>query len=153
MKHKKRWIAVVLVLLVLTLAFIWRNSTESIPESQAKSLDLVAILKPILEPIIGEGKVTDHFVRKTAHFCEFALLGAELRLLFLLLGFGTVQGHMNALFAALAAGVTDETIQYFRERGSMVLDVALDFCGAFFGALVLLLIALVVREHRKKRRE
>ena len=153
MKHKKRWIAVVLVLLVLTLAFIWRNSTESIPESQAKSLDLVAILKPILEPIIGEGKVTDHFVRKTAHFCEFALLGAELRLLFLLLGFGTVQGHMNALFAALAAGVTDETIQYFRERGSMVLDVVLDFCGAFFGALVLLLIALVVREHRKKRRE
>ena len=140
------------VLLVLTLAFIWRNSTESIPESQAKSLDLVAILKPILEPIIGEGKVTDHFVRKTAHFCEFALLGAELRLLFLLLGFGTVQGHMNTLFAALAAGVTDETIQYFYDRGSMVLDVVLDFCGAFFGALVLLLIALGVR-HRKKRRE
>ena len=140
------------VLLVLTLAFIWRNSMESIPESQAKSLDLVAILKPILEPIIGEGKVTDHFVRKTAHFCEFALLGAELRLLFLLLGFGTVQGHMNALFAALAAGVTDETIQYFYDRGSMVLDVVLDFCGAFFGALVLLLIALGVR-HREKRRE
>ena len=152
MKHQKRWIAVVSVLLVLTLAFIWRNSMESIPESQAKSLDLVAILKPILEPIIGEGKVTDHFVRKTAHFCEFALLGAELRLLFLLLGFGTVQGHMNALFAALAAGVTDETIQYFYDRGSMVLDVVLDFCGAFFGALVLLLIALEVR-HRKKRRE
>lgn len=152
MKHQKRWIAVVSVLLVLTLAFIWRNSMESIPESQAKSLDLVAILKPIMEPIIGEGKVTDHFVRKTAHFCEFALLGAELRLLFLLLGFGTVQGHMNALFAALAAGVTDETIQYFYDRGSMVLDVVLDFCGAFFGALVLLLIALGVR-HRKKRRE
>ncbi len=152
MKHKKCWIAVVSVLLVLTLAFIWRNSMESIPESQAKSLDLVAILKPILEPIIGEGKVTDHFVRKTAHFCEFALLGAELRLLFLLLGFGTVQGHMNTLFAALAAGVTDETIQYFYDRGSMVLDVVLDFCGAFFGALVLLLIALGVR-HRKKRRE
>ena len=152
MKHQKRWIAVVSVLLVLTLAFIWRNSMESIPESQAKSLDLVAILKPILEPIIGEGKVTDHFVRKTAHFCEFALLGAELRLLFLLLGFGTVQGHMNALFAALAAGVADETIQYFYDRGSMVLDVVLDFCGAFFGALVLLLIALGVR-HRKKRRE
>ncbi len=152
MKHKKCWIAVVSVLLVLTLAFIWCNSMESIPESQAKSLDLVAILKPILEPIIGEGKVTDHFVRKTAHFCEFALLGAELRLLFLLLGFGTVQGHMNTLFAALAAGVTDETIQYFYDRGSMVLDVVLDFCGAFFGALVLLLIALGVR-HRKKRRE
>ena len=152
MKHQRRWIAVVSVLLVLTLAFIWRNSMESIPESQAKSLDLVAILKPILEPIIGEGKVTDHFVRKTAHFCEFALLGAELRLLFLLLGFGTVQGHMNALFAALAAGVADETIQYFYDRGSMVLDVVLDFCGAFFGALVLLLIALGVR-HRKKRRE
>ena len=152
MKQNRRWIAVVSVLIILTLAFIWRNSTESIPESQAKSLDLVALLKPILEPIIGDGKVTDHFVRKTAHFCEFALLGAELRLLFLLLGFGTVQGHMNTLFAALAAGVTDETIQYFYDRGSMVLDVVLDFCGAFFGALVLLLIALGVR-HRKKRRE
>ena len=152
MKHKKRWIAVVLVLLVLTLAFIWRNSTESIPESQARSMELAEILEPILEPVVGKGNVTDHFVRKTAHFTEFALLGAELRLLFLLLGFGTVQGHMNTLFAALAAGVTDETIQYFRERGSMVLDVVLDFCGAFFGALVLLLIALGVR-HRKKRRE
>ena len=152
MKHKKCWIAVVSVLLVLTLAYIWHNSVESIPESQARSMELAEILEPILEPVVGKGNVTDHFVRKTAHFCEFALLGAELRLLFLLLGFGTVQGHMNTLFAALAAGVTDETIQYFYDRGSMVLDVVLDFCGAFFGALVLLLIALGVR-HRKKRRE
>ncbi len=151
MKHQKRWIAVISVLIALTLAFIWYNSIQSIPESQARSLDLMAILKAILEPLVGEGRITDHFVRKAAHFTEFAMLGAELRLLFLLLGFGPVQGHANALFAALAAAVVDETIQYFYDRGSLVLDVVLDFCGAFFGALVLLLIALAAQGRRKRK--
>ncbi len=151
MKHRKIWVAAVSVLIALTLAYIWHNSVESIPVSRSRSEELVEILEPILEPVVGKGKVTDHFVRKAAHFTEFALLGAELRLLFLLLGFGTVQGHANALFAALAAAVVDETIQYFYGRGSMVLDVALDFGGAFFGALVLLLIALAVRGWRKRK--
>ena len=153
MNRKRRWIAANAFLIVLTLAFIWYNSTESIPESQARSLDLAALLKPIFGPIIGQENVTDHFIRKAAHFSEFALLGAELRMLFRLLGFSVLQGQANALFAALAAAVVDETIQYFFDRGSMVLDVVLDFCGAFFGALVLLIIVLGIQGRRKKGEE
>ena len=152
MKNEKIRIAAVSVLIVLTLCYIWYNSMESVERSSARSSELVEFLEPILEPVVGEGNVTEHFIRKSAHFCEFCLLGAELRLLFLLLRFRLLQGHANALFVALCAAVADESIQFFFKRGSQVLDVVLDFSGSFFGALVVLLIALAVRKRKEKRR-
>ena len=34
------------------------------------------LLAPLLELFAGEGNVTDHLVRKLAHFAEYAMLGA-----------------------------------------------------------------------------
>ncbi len=139
------------LLILLTLGFIWGNSLKSIPESQAISLSYLDRFSPFLDALFGPGIITDHILRKTAHFCEFALLGAELRLLLLLLGQRGLQGLANALFAGLAAAVTDETIQIFSQRGSRVADVVLDFSGAVAGALVIALIALLHRRRRKRR--
>ena len=152
MKHRRLWRGLLALLILLTLGFIWGNSMKSIPESQAVSLSLLSRIKPLLDAVFGPDRITDHIIRKTAHFCEFALLGAELRLLFLLLGQRSLQGLMNSLFAGLAAAVTDETIQIFSQRGSQVSDVVLDFSGAFFGALVIVLLAFLCSRRRKERK-
>ena len=85
-------------------------------------------------------------MRKSAHFCEFGLLGCELMLLFWLRSGVRFQNLCNAAFAALLSAVTDETIQSFSGRGSQVLDVVLDFSGALTG---ILLVSLLMIEKRK----
>ncbi len=151
MKHRSIYLTLLGLLILLTLCFIWGHSMKSIPESQEISLSYLDRFSPFLDAVFGPGRITDHILRKTAHFCEFALLGAELRLLFLLLGQRGLQGLTNALFAGLAAGVADETIQIFSQRGSRVADVVLDFSGAVFGALVITLIALLCRRRRRRK--
>ena len=153
MKYKWFWIVLISILIALTLCFIWGNSLESTAKSQAKSTDLLEKLQPILDAALGPGKVTDHVLRKTAHFVEFTLLGIELRLLFWLLGQRGVQGQANALFAALAAAVADETIQSHTGRGSQLKDVCLDFSGAVIGSMALFLLALLVVYLRKRRKQ
>ena len=146
MKRKKTRLALLSLLILLTLGFIWGNSTVGIPESREASLSLLERLSPVLDALFGPGTITHHILRKAAHFTEFALLGAELRLLFLLLGQRGPQGLANTLFGGLAAAVADETIQIFSDRGSQVSDVVLDFSGALFGALAVMAAALLRRK-------
>lgn len=152
MTKRKTHLALLSLLILLTLGFIWGNSLKSIPDSQEMSLWLLDLLRPVLDAVFGPGTITDHILRKTAHFTEFALLGAELRLLFLLLGQRGARGLTNALFAGLAAAVADETIQIFSHRGSQVSDVVLDFSGVLAGALLAALAACLRRKRNKGSR-
>ena len=112
------------MMLIVTLCFIWGNSLLSRSESAAISQGLTAWLRSIGIP------VTDHFVRKLAHFFEFGLLGCELTLLFWLrYGLRLRELCLSALAAFLAASI-DETIQIFSSRGAQIKDVLLDFTGA-----------------------
>ncbi len=129
-----------------TLAFIWGNSMESIPDSQQKSLWVLKLLQPVLEAFAGKGNATDHLVRKLAHFVEFGALGCELAVLAALRGRVGWQAAVNCLSAGLAVAVTDEAIQIFFARGAQVQDILLDFAGAATGiALTLLLCAVILR--------
>ena len=130
--------------LVVTLCFIWGNSLLSRDESAAISQGLTAWLRSIGIP------VTDHFVRKLAHFCEFGLLGCELTLLFWLrYGLRLRELCLSALAAFLAAAI-DETIQIFTGRGAQIKDVPLDFTGALTGILFTALLIWKVFDKRKK---
>lgn len=128
--------------LVVTLCFIWGNSLLGKEESAALSGGITAWLRSIGLP------VSDHFVRKTGHFCEFGLLGCELTLLFWLRGGLSLQNLCNSAFPALLAAVTDETIQIFSGRGSQVQDVVLDFAGAVTG---ILLTGFVIKNIAKQK--
>lgn len=141
-----------IILILFTLAFIWGNSMQSIPDSQEKSLSIVEVVKPILEPIVGKGNVTDHLVRKLAHFAEFGALGCELMLLSSIRKRRGIQPIINCLFAGLSVAVVDETIQIFSNRGSQVQDVLLDFAGAVTGILFILLIYWLDTAIRTERR-
>ena len=130
--------------LAVTLCFIWGNSLLSRDESAAMSLRLTLWLQSIGIP------VTDHFVRKLAHFFEFGLLGCELTLLFWLrYGLRLRELCLSALAAFLAASI-DETIQIFSSRGAQIKDVLLDFTGALTGILFTALLIWKVLDKRKK---
>ncbi len=55
MRLHKALTAVVVLMLIATLAFIWGNSLESVQESGAKSGNVFRIVKPLLERFVGKG--------------------------------------------------------------------------------------------------
>ena len=141
MTHEKK-ARLLRIALVVTLCLIWGNSLLGKEDSAALSGGITAWLRSIGLP------VSDLFVRKSAHFCEFGLLGCELTLLFWLKSGIGLQNGCNAAFAALLAAVTDETIQSFTGRGSSVRDVVLDFTGALTG---ILLLSLALKQIGKRK--
>lgn len=149
MKAKTVCTRLLVLLLAATLAFIWGNSLESVSVSDAKSQGVLTAVAPVLEAFFGSGKVTDHLVRKLAHFSEFCALGCELMLLAALRCRLSVQATVNCLSAALAAAVIDESLQLISGRGAMVADVLLDLCGGTLGIAAILLLTWLVK--RKKR--
>ena len=134
------------LVLIATLCFIWSNSMVGKEDSASLSRTVTAWLNGIGIP------VTEHFVRKAAHFCEFGLLGCELMLLFWLRSGVHFQNLCNAAFAALLSAVTDETIQIFSGRGSQVQDVVLDFSGALTGILLVSLIMIIAWRNQSRIR-
>ena len=148
-KDPKKWLK---VLIVLTLALIWGHSLMSPEQSSEESNWFLQQIRPFLEFFLGKGNVTEHLVRKMAHFCEFALLGGEL-LAYFSLSYGN-GAKLRCLSLAVAHGLfaalTDESVQLLSSRGSQVQDVWLDTAGAVFGAGAMLL--LMTRLAKKKRK-
>ena len=140
----RRWLR---VLLIATLCLIWGNSLVPGKESGDLSHGLTAWLISIGIPV-GE-----HFVRKAAHFCEFALLGTELAALFWLRGGLCFQSLCNAAFAALLTGMTDESIQLFTpERGPALTDALLDFGGSLTGIAFCALIVWIIEKQTSQNK-
>ena len=152
-ERKRKVISFILIcLIIMTLAFIWGNSLDNQIESSHKSMKVLEWITPVLEWFVGADKVTEHLVRKLGHFTEFSLLGAEMAGLLIARGRLRLQGFVNCLFVGLSVAVIDETIQIFSQRGSQVQDVLLDFAGAFFGLLLIIVIHQIVRAFRKHKR-
>ena len=152
MKKKETVRAVLTVLIVLTLIFIFRNSTDSREESSALSLYVKELVGPILEVFVGKGNVTEHLVRKLAHFTEFFVLGAEFSFLLINEKKAGTAGVSLILLAGLVSALSDETVQLFFERGSSVKDVWLDF-GGYCTAVALILLIFFADLRLRNRRE
>ena len=153
MKSRKVWTIILAVIIAANIAFIWWNSSKSRSQSQLLSLGLLNLIRPLLDAIFSPENVTDHLVRKLAHFVEFGALGAELVLLIVLLRKVTLQSVLNCLFAGLTVAVVDETIQIFSARGSQVSDVLLDFSGVVAGVAFVLLVYAIVARIRKREKQ
>jgi len=83
-------------------------------------------------------------VRKTAHFCEYALLSVFILLAFRIEGIGFAV-PMTLLFVFLAAGA-DEIHQLFVPgRAGMITDVFIDFSGAIAGIVGILILETLLR--------
>ena len=149
---RKRWNIILILLVLLTLAFIWGNSLLTRAESQEISRGILAEICAALEHVgLHIDPENDHWLRKLAHFGEFGLLGAELCALLLLNRRARPQGFVNCAFAGLAVAVTDEALQLISNRGSQVQDVLLDFAG-FVTGLVLWVLLWFAAEKIKLRK-
>ena len=141
---KKR---VLTILIVLNLALIWGNSMMTGVSSEAVSGGLLALLGRFIPVLLTE---TGHtFLRKAAHFSEFALLGllycgrhalVRREVPLHLMGFG------------LAVACIDETIQCFVPgRGPRVTDVLIDLGGVSLGIGITLLIQFLKNNKWRKK--
>ena len=153
---KRQTVKVVLsaVLVCFVVCFIFSNSMKDGEKSNRQSGIVMELLRSIFDPnhTIAE-ETFHHFVRKSAHFSEFALLGLSLWLLM-----GSIRGKFGIscpgvmLFSALAVAVTDEFIQSFAGRTSSVTDVLIDFSGALTAFLILLLLCVILRKRTKEKK-
>ena len=164
--RRKETIAITVLRALLTavtaayLCWIFSNSVKTAPESSAASEKVLAVVQSLADKVLGEGKlnVSMYFIRKAAHFSEFAL--------FAFLSFFTLYSYVfkkphaaavsmaSAAALALICGGADEIIQIFSEgRGPAAFDVMIDFSGGVAGAFCALLILLIAKCIAKKRRK
>ena len=119
--------------------------------SSQESAGPAALLMPLLELFgVYDIHVASHIVRKTAHFCEYAVL--------MVLFANMVRSwrvRIDARLIALTCAVllvvpsVDEFIQTFVPgRDGAPRDVVLDMCGGLFG-----LVLVKLHAPRKERRE
>ena len=150
MNPRKIGTVVVVIFLLSTLVFIFSNSLLPVALSKEKSLGVMKFVKPVLGLFVGEEAVTDHLVRKLAHFTEFLILGIVLTLLCALRHRTQFQNVVNCLSFGLAAAVSDESLQMLTDRGPMVSDVLLDFSGAFSGVMITFIIYKICATCKKE---
>ena len=127
-------IIILAVLIAATLAFIWSNSSDSPEDTHEKSDGIVEIFDPF--DLVSDEDFS-FLIRKAAHFSEYALLGAELFVMRLLL---ERSSNTAVPLAVLCTAVIDETIQIYSDRTSSTVDVIIDFFGGLAGILFLSLI-------------
>ena len=147
------WIAV-----VLWMALIFSFSMETAAESSESSGGFIRTLLETFDrnflslPYADQhAKIESlsYFVRKSAHFCIFGMLGL------LVTSAGETHGLSPKKTAAISLGISalyalsDEVHQYFVPgRACMLRDMLIDTCGAACGVAVISFLIYIVRKHR-----
>ena len=132
--------------------FSSQNGEESAQTSTGLAVFVMRLLVPGFDSLSAAEKAVHFdrlvlFVRKAAHFTEFAMLGASLRLLFHALALR--RPFLIAWAAGTLYACTDELHQMFVDgRGAMWQDVCIDSAGVLTAVL---LVTLWLR-HRGKRK-
>lgn len=151
MEHEKTspWLiafrVIFTIALIACIAFIFRNSLESGALSSARSQAIMQKINEILS-VVNLGPLSEHTVRKLAHFAEFTLEGFLLMLCLRVYTNRFVRHISWPLLGGMTTALLDETIQLFiSNRTSQVTDVWIDMAGVVFGALIALILLLIVR--------
>ncbi len=149
-RGRRRLTVCLLVLIGLTLAFIWGNSALSREQSTQISNFVMRLLGRSLSP----QRPNDVFaVRKAGHLLEFLALGGELALLTAVKKIPFSTAWPRLLCGGLLFPLLDETIQMTNDRSPMVRDIWIDFAGFACGCALALLAAACLRCWRRRRAE
>lgn len=130
-----------IILTVFVICFIWWNSSQNGKESSDISQGVLYEIMQLFAHIGVNTDITEHIVRKLAHFTEFTALGFLLSIDTVLFLKKMKQYVWIPLFSGLLVALIDETIQLFPlGRSSSVKDVWLDFFGVVFGTVLFLVL-------------
>ena len=143
--NRKIPILILSLIIAATVIFIFSNSMTPGEISNRTSRTLSQIILGMIDPAEKiDPEVFHKFVRKSAHFVEFTMLGAELMLLALFIEpRRPLTLIFMPLFLSLMTAVTDEFLQSFTTRTSSLADVLLDYAGSAFGIAAVFAIYLI----------
>lgn len=134
-----------LIIYAVYILLIFCNSMDPADISSEKSGAVLLILNKLL--FGGKAVLTEHIVRKLAHFAEYTVAGIFGMLFFRNLGFPVL-----SLFSGLLVALTDETIQLFVPgRSGQITDVWLDFSGILAGSVMFLFLSAAAAHLHAKR--
>lgn len=125
------------------MGFIFCMSSQAAEESQAMSDSLLQKIVGLLGIEISGG-----FLRKFAHFSEFAGLGFCLCNA-LYASFGHRLTPVFALVGTVIYAISDEVHQIFSEgRACQITDVLIDSSGALSGIVIAFLVYKIIRRNK-----
>ena len=126
------------------LLFIYSNSMRTAPESTVQSQGLLGLIEKIFPFVIRHLGLTEHILRKMAHFGEYLVLGMLLAQTVKTYGYLRLRQFWIVLAGGFLMAAADEGIQLFTEgRSGQFSDVMLDLCGVMAGLFVWRLIEFV----------
>ena len=133
------------IALLACIAYIFRNSLQTGAQSSLRSQEVMHAVNSALGRV-HLGPMSEHTIRKIAHFLEFSMEGFLLMLCLRVYTAHFVRHMSWPLLVGMSTAVMDETIQLFiPNRTSMVTDIWIDMMGVVAGLLVALIILLIVR--------
>lgn len=149
-KKENLYIIISFILLLFWMFVIYNFSAQSATESANLSMGVTSVISNFLKNFLSKetAVITDHLIRKNAHF-----------LIYLGLGFLTInflknlklkkQYFISITFCFLYA-CTDEFHQAFVPgRGPAIKDVFIDSMGALLGICIFSLIFKIIKKRRK----
>lgn len=154
MTKKKRVFAIVVCsfLLVFMTAFIFGNSLLVAEQSAANSGRFVPLIQKALSSIGFDAKADDvsFFIRKTAHFLEYFILGTLASLIITLSTEKRIYLTVSPLYCFLVAVVDEFVMQGMTEgRSPEWRDVLIDVCGAVLSAVLIITILKIIKRNRR----
>ncbi|WP_288527389.1 VanZ family protein [uncultured Eubacterium sp.] len=150
-QENKRSKAIAVIFWILTaicMAIIFYFSSRPANQSAGQS----SVVTLFLQKLFHTKAITEHMVRKFAHFTEFAGLGFLINTA-LYCSTGKQKLPLGIAIGSAYAG-TDEIHQIFVDgRSCQFTDWALDTAGIVTGAIIFLILNLIIRkiiEHKKE---
>lgn len=138
-KMSKKHFLISLGAVLLWIIFIFCRSLQPADAATLESKWVLALLQRFVPFTL-----TQHFVRKLAHFTEFAVLGMLAGILFGGRCRSLWSGLLFAVMTGIVTALCDETIQLFvAGRSGQITDVWLDVSGAFTGTVLTLAVRIV----------
>lgn len=131
------------VLTLLYLLLIYSNSMRTAPESTIQSRGFLGLIEKFFPFAVYNLGLTEHILRKMAHFGEYLVLGMLLAQTVRVYGFFQFRQFGMVLLSGFLMAAADEGIQLFVEgRSGQFSDVMLDLCGVAAGCFVWFVIRL-----------
>lgn len=142
-----RIIIFTLTIFMIGFAFVHSSMPASVSSEESQS-----VLNFLYDFFASIGiTLTEHIVRKSAHFAEYTAIG--MLLASCAYSFDRkkpLRYYSQILAAGLAIPLCDEAIQLNVEgRSGQITDVLLDFSGVLVGAVVMLIIYFLYRKIKK----
>ncbi len=132
------------VCLVVSILFVFGNSMKAAEDSLDASERALEVVQEVVTEL-GSPEVADQiseaFLRKIAHVCEYIAVGFFLMLCLRVYTKRFLRHVAWPMFGGLFVALIDETIQLFSDgRSASVTDIWIDFFGIMIGVLTALFL-------------